>query len=326
MGNYTSAAASLFEQFETYMQASDKWNPNASGENLAAFDKYCKNKFPEATTLTQEMIDGWCRKRDTEKNGSCRTRIQVVVSCVKYLNSRRLCLLNPPLLPKEKNKRQYVPHHFTDEELDDLFHRCDSHNARKNLASRLKKITLPVFYRLLFSTGMRPTEARLLRTENVDLQHGVIDIKQSKGHNQHFVVLHASMLELMRKYDDRVSRKDMCPNREYFFPAASGGYHSRTWVASNFKDMWDSSRFGNAVPYDLRHEYATRNLNQWVGLGVEFNARFLSLSRSMGHVNLECTKYYYSLVPCLADVMLNLSQDSFNEIVPDVDYGEDEAE
>ena len=143
MGNYTSAAASLFEQFETYMQASDKWNPNASGENLAAFDKYCKNKFPEATTLTQEMIDGWCRKRDTEKNGSCRTRIQVVVSCVKYLNSRRLCLLNPPLLPKEKNKRQYVPHHFTDEELDDLFHRCDSHNARKNLASRLKKITLP---------------------------------------------------------------------------------------------------------------------------------------------------------------------------------------
>ena len=70
MGNYTSAAASLFEQFETYMQASDKWNPNASGENLAAFDKYCKNKFPEATTLTQEMIDGWRRKR-------YRLRIQV---------------------------------------------------------------------------------------------------------------------------------------------------------------------------------------------------------------------------------------------------------
>lgn len=326
MGNYKSAAASLFMRFEAYMQASDKWNPYASGENLAAFDKYCKNTYPETTTLTQEMIDGWCKKRDTEKGYSCRTRIQVVVSCVKYLNSRGLCQLLPPQLPKDRKKYQYVPHHFTDEELDDLFSRCDVHIARKNLASRLKKITLPVFFRLLFSTGLRPTEARLLKAEDVDLRHGVIDIKQSKGHNQHFVVLHDSMLKLMREYDERVSREDMCPNRVYFFPSATGGHHSRTWVSANFSDLWDSARFGNAVPYDLRHEYATRNLNQWVGLGVEFNARFLSLSKSMGHVNLECTKYYYSLVPCLADIMFNLTKDSFNEIVPDVDYGEEETE
>ena len=326
MGNYISAAAPLFTQFEANMQASCKWSPYAYGMNLAAFDKYCKHMFPKATTLTQEMIDGWCRKRDTESIDSCRTRIQVVVSCVKYLNGRRLCLLSPPLLPKERNKRKYVPHHFTDEELDSLFSKCDSHVARKTLASRLKMITLPVFFRLLFSTGMRPTEARLLKTKNVDLLHGIIDIKQSKGHSQHFVVLHESMLNLMREYDRRVSCEDFCPNREYFFPAATGGYHDRRWVSENFRDMWDAARFGIAVPYDLRHEYATRNLNQWIGLGVEFNARFVSLSKSMGHVNLECTKYYYSLVPCLADVMLNLTNDSFNEIVPDVDYGEEETE
>lgn len=326
MGKYMSAAAPLFVRFEAYMQASDKWSPYAYALNLAAFDKYCKDRHPESTTLTQEMIDGWCQKRDTERVRSCRSRIQVVASLVKYLNSRGLCLLKPPLLPREKVRYQYVPHHFTDEELDDLFRRCDAHNARKSLASRLKKITLPVFFRLLFSTGMRPTEARLLRTEDVDLKHGVIDIRQSKGRHQHFVVLHESMLELMREYDDRVSREDMCPDREYFFPAADGGYHSRTWVSGNFRNIWDSARFGSAVPYDLRHEYATRNLNLWVGLGVEFNARFISLSKSMGHVNLECTRYYYSLVPCLADVMLNLTNDSFNEIVPDVDYGEEETE
>ena len=325
MGNYTSAAAPLFMRFEAYMQASDKWSPYAYSSNLAAFDSYCGERYPKATTLTQEMIDGWCRRRDTEMVRSCRTRIQVVTTCIKYLNSRGLCQLNPPQLPKEKKKPQYVPHHFTDEELDDLFRRCDNHTARKTLASRLNKVTFPVFFRLLFSAGLRPTEARLLKRENVDLLHGVIDIRQSKGHNQHFVVLHESMLKLMQEYDDRVNREDMCPDREYFFPAADGGHHTREWVASNFRSLWDSSRFGNAVPYDLRHEYATRNLNQWVGLGVEFNARFVSLSKSMGHVNLECTKYYYSLVPCLADVMLNLTKDSFNEIVPDVDYGEEEA-
>jgi hypothetical protein len=69
-----------------------------------------------------------------------------------------------------------------------------------------------------------------------------------------------------------------------------------------------------------------RNINQWVGLGIEFNARFVSLSKSMGHASLECTKYYYTLVPRLADVMLNLTENNFNEIVPDVDYGKEEAE
>lgn len=326
MSDYISAAAPLFMQFEAYMQASDKWNPYAYGENLAAFDKYCRNSFPEAMTLTQEMVDGWCQKRDTEKGYSCRTRIQVIVSCVKYLNSRKLCMLRPPLLPKDRNRYQYVPHHFTDEELDDLFRRCDTHVARRSLASRLKTVTLPVFFRLLFSTGMRPTEARLLRRGDVDLVHGVIDIRQSKGRSQHFVVLHDSMLELMREYDGRVSREDMCPDREYFFPTAGSGHHSRNWVSGNFRNLWDSSRFGRAVPYDLRHEYATRNINQWVGLGIEFNARFVSLSKSMGHASLECTKYYYTLVPRLADVMLSLTENTFNEIVPDVDYGKEEAE
>ena len=52
MGNYISAAAPLFTQFEAYMQASDRWSPYAYGMNLAAFDKYCKYMFSEATTLT----------------------------------------------------------------------------------------------------------------------------------------------------------------------------------------------------------------------------------------------------------------------------------
>ena len=57
MGNYKSAAAPLFMRFEAYMQASGKWNPYAYGENLAAFDRYCKDNHPEATALTQEMVE-----------------------------------------------------------------------------------------------------------------------------------------------------------------------------------------------------------------------------------------------------------------------------
>lgn len=40
----------------------------------------------------------------------------------------------------------------------------------------------------------------MLRVENVDLCRGIINIRYSKGHAQHYVVLHDSMLELLRIY------------------------------------------------------------------------------------------------------------------------------
>lgn len=61
---------------------------------------------------------------------------------------------------------------------------------------------------------MRTTEARLLRREDVCLEDGIVNIRYSKGYNQHFVVLHDSMLELMKKYDVAISK--LVPERIFF--------------------------------------------------------------------------------------------------------------
>jgi hypothetical protein len=39
----------------------------------------------------------------------------------------------------------------------------------------------------------------------------------------------------------------------------------------------------------------------------------------MGHSVLESTRYYYSLVPAMADIIEKLSGQDFDEIVPEVD-------
>ncbi len=52
---------------------------------------------------------------------------------------------------------------------------------------------------------MRTTEAILLEREDVNLENGVISIKRGKGYDQHFVVLHDTMLSLMRIYDGKIS-------------------------------------------------------------------------------------------------------------------------
>src|SRR5699024_6751291 len=109
-----------------------------------------------------------------------------------------------PHLPRlEKNN--YIPHAFTDEELRNFFYACDTIQITRNRRTTIfRKIMMPVVFRLLYSTGMRTTEVRLLKREDVNLEKGVINIQKSKGYNQHYVVMHDSMLAIMKRYDKEI--------------------------------------------------------------------------------------------------------------------------
>ena len=60
-------------------------------------------------------------------------------------------------------------------------------------------MSVPVFFRLLYSSGIRTNEARLLLKENVDLRRGILDIQYSKGHDQHYIVLHDGRIFLYHR-------------------------------------------------------------------------------------------------------------------------------
>ena len=72
----------------------------------------------------------------------------------------------------------------------------------------------------------------------------------------------------------------------------------------------------------LRHHYAIENINHWTGEGFGFDAKLLYLSKSMGHSTIEATKYYYSLVPAMADILKEKTGMDFKSIIPEVDYEE----
>lgn len=318
MNKFTSFLTPLIEAYVSYQKASRHWNEASYGPNLLLFDRYCKKKYPEAVFLSQEMVDEWCHKRDTETNNSCRSRIYVVVSFIRYLRKRGKTDVLEPVIPR-KERRKYIPHAFTDVELTNFFHACDNiPSSSYTEEQRSRKITIPVFFRLLYSSGIRTTEARMLRIEDVDLCHGILDIRYSKGHAQHYVVLHDSMLELLKIYDAAIRKQ--YPRRAYFFPARGNTFHTRKWVQTNFRGLWDKYNSSHATAYELRHHYAIENINRWTDESFEFHAKLLYLSKSMGHSVLESTKYYYSLVPGMADILEEKTGMDFESIVPEVDY------
>lgn len=311
---FQSFLSSIMESYVVYRNASGRTSTSYV-KNIIHFDHYCAREYPQAEILEQEMVDQWCKQRQTECTNSCISRIYPIINFLRYAKKRGLVDVAIPAVPK-LTPRTYIPHPFTENELVSFFNACDTLLVRKGMNGDIRKITVPVFFRLLYSSGMRTTEVRLLRNEDVNLENGVVNIRFSKGFNQHFIVLHDSMLELMKVYDSAISK--LVPDRTYFFPIDANKGFSDRWITYFFRKLWSQSSKAYATAYELRHNYAIENINNWVGEGLGEHMKLLALSKSMGHSDMESTKYYYSLVPRLSDIMSRVTNDTFNEIIPNI--------
>ena len=120
MSNFISFLDTQIRSFIMYRKASDHWNESSYEQNLIMFGRYCNRNYPTTTELSQVIVDSWCKQHPNETNNSCRSRIYVVVSFIRYLNNRGLTTVLEPNIPK-KERRLYVPHAFTDTELKNFF-------------------------------------------------------------------------------------------------------------------------------------------------------------------------------------------------------------
>lgn len=321
MRAHISFMKGAMDSFVAFMEASGRWCNNYD-ENLHLFDVFLFNEYGTAAVLTDEMVNRWCGQRPSECPQSRHTRIKAIISFLKYLNGRGLSDIVPPESPKH-GQRNYIPHPFTEPELQKFFRECDNipldicPNERD---AQRRSLVIPVFFRLLYSSGLRTTEARLLSRDDADLENGVLNIKRSKGYGQHYVALHNSMTCILREYNDAMDA--VMPERLAFFPNRHGSFFSTQWVSDNFRKLWDKANPGiAAVAYDIRHHYATTNINSWIDEGFSVNDKLVRLSRSMGHYSVDSTSYYYSLVPNLASILEERSGKEFRRIIGEDGHG-----
>lgn len=321
-----SAASDLLEKYIVHMRTAGALS-NTTHQCLRFFNNHCAANYPITSKLTEEMILSWCSKRETECPASFNKRIAPIRSFLHYVNKasdEELPL--PEYLPYDKKK--FIPHAFSQDELRNLFENADLMEKMthyRGYAFRIRRMTLSVILRFLYSTGLRTCEARLLTREDVDLQDGVVNISKSKGINQHRIALHPSLWDLLRQYDDAVTR--YIPNRKAFFPNEFGDHFSRTWLPYHFSRLWTMFSDAKARIYDLRSNYAVININKWKYVGPEWFDKLLYLSRTMGHTTIKATAYYYNLVPLFADQLNELSGSGLTEILPDLtDYYTNEEE
>lgn len=277
---------------------------------LFNFDRFCIERFPNESTLTQEIAFAWCN--DAKGNGgSNRARVARGFARHLLLTGEDAYVMPPTFYPPKKPE---LPIILNDAEIRRFFEAADCypHSDR----SPLREYTVPVILRLMYACGMRPGEARQLRCVDFNYKDSTIYIAKGKHNKDRCLPVSSKVMEMCKRYD-RIA-ETVIPDRTYFFQSRGSAYKAH-WLGAVFKTCWTMS--GNDIgrgycsPYALRHNFATQTLMRWVEEGKDLDAMIPYLSAYMGHDSFRATYYYIHLLP---DRLARLDFTRKDGIIPEV--------
>ena len=179
-------------------------------------------------------------------------------------------------------------------------------DAARQLSPPLRAATHHTLFGLLAATGMRVGEAIGLAGDDVDLDAGLITVRDGKFGRSRLVPLHPTTTEALRSYT--ICRDRLCPKRPTaFFVSAVGTPLNYSGVHKTFVEVTTATglRTPTVRPriHDLRHAFTVQTLLNWHRAGLDVGSRMAMLSTYLGHVNISGTYWYYSAAPQLMELV-----------------------
>ncbi|MEJ2326108.1 MAG: tyrosine-type recombinase/integrase [Chromatiaceae bacterium] len=197
--------------------------------------------------------------------------------------------------------QRLAPHIYTEQEITDLL------AAAHRLQPPLRGATYETLFGLLAATGLRLAEAVHLLDRDVDLQAGLLQVRQSKFAKSRQVPVHPTTLVALRRYATLRDREVAATEEAPFFVGTRGRRHgcmpSLRQVDRVFQQLREQlgwvNRGAHATPrvHDMRHTFVVRRILHWQEEGVDIDQQMLALSTYVGHANVTNTYWYLSAVP-----------------------------
>lgn len=314
-----SLLGSYIQRFLAYREA--LFHKNSSYEPiLKSLDRFCANRFPYSAVLTQEMVLAWMEDRSGSRGNERTVRGSVIRKFAAYMNGIGSAAY---VLPEKiyGHTNTFVPYVFTDDELIRLFTEIDK--IHSSASQPYKHEVLPVMFRLIYTCGLRPAEARILKTENVYLRSGELLITGTERNKDRIVVMSEDMRTLCAGFNER--RAYFSLDSDYFFPRADGEAFASSTILREFQMCWRNANpniseenLPSVRVYDLRHRFATATVQRWLDEGAELNAKLPFLRAYMGHTSFAQTAYYIHLLPANLTRSNAVDWAAFDTLIPEV--------
>ena len=234
---------------------------------LLRFAAFCRSEFDGLQVPTQASVEAWIAA--AQRRGVTPATAQSLVAPVRELarwlrrRGRPAYVLPAGTLPRPA---RYVPHIYTGTELAALFAQTDRCHYDSQVP--LRHLVMPVLFRTIYACGLRASEARLLLVDDVDLDAGVLRIRDAKGGKDRLVPVSEPLRVRLAAYDAHVVGHRA--RGEWFFPGRPGQPLTLGNVDKNFRRfLWQAriphgGRGHGPRVHDLRH-----NLSAFFSCAVE---------------------------------------------------------
>ena len=256
-----------------------------------------------ATFITTDLAVRWATEPAGVQRATRAARLSMVRRFAAWLSVFDPRTQVPPSRLLEARHQRNKPYIYTDREIASLM----TEAARLSSPKGLRAQTPVTLIGLLAATGLRPGEALALDARDVDLQSGLLHIRETKFGKSRFVPLHETTRVALAHYAERRDEVIRRRGTDAFLISERGTRLRHCTTRRTFAKMScaiglrvraGGRRIGRGPRrHDFRHTFATRRLIEWYRTGLDVDRELPKLATYLGHVHVAYTYWYIQAVP-----------------------------
>ena len=272
--------------------------------------------------LPKALVAQWLAQNPHEQASTHQRRIILVRQLARLMIRLGFSAYEPPKGIGPRRSYVFSPRILTHAEVRQIILAVD--NFPPSPKSPLRHIILPEVFRLLYGCGFRLSEVLNLKVRDVDLQQGVITVRQGKFGKDRLVPPSMEMVERLRIYAEELEKRTMARRDPdaYFFPSA----RQAAWGCTTIYHLYRKALLQCGIPHggrgkgprvhDLRHTFAVHRLLQWYEEGADLNTKLPFLVAYLGHKDFTGTQKYLHLTAELFPNLTARMNQQFGGVIP----------
>lgn len=198
-----------------------------------------------------------------------------------------------------RRTQAFAPYIYCEDEIKRLLKAAGS-REHCNLSS----LTCRTLLLLLYGTGMRIGEALSLDHADVDLDDGLLLIRNSKFYKTRIVPIGSDLTQVLRDYSmERCKRAPITADAPFLL-TRQGKRPSRAGAEDAFRHLREQAKVSRVDGaryqprlHDLRHSFAQERLVRWYREGADVQRLLPQLATYLGHVHISGTQRYLTMTP-----------------------------
>jgi len=291
----------------------------AEERTVRYFMRYCKEHCPDGN-IPEDAIYNWIDESDNRSLKTKANFTSAMTAWAQYMFSLGYIQLRLPSVRYSRNTA-FVPHIFTESELQSIWNTVDHIKPTKQYPNLHRCI--PVLFRLLYSCGLRISEALSITPSDIDFDANVITLKHTKLDKERLIPMCDSIAKVLKDYAEGCMDKITDDMPIFYYRKGllltSCSIYKRFRLVLQESGIPYEGRLRGPRVHDFRHTFAVVTMNRLSDAGNDLYVSLPILSAYLGHSGIKSTERYIRLTEDRLSTVTDKMQMNLPNVFPEVE-------